>query len=260
MDIVAERIVSGDIVAIENKLRFKDEKIVVAGSASLASQQYPSDIDLFSKIDKPISAPKIYNEIRHILKKTGSDRRFYPIEIKAQNINGSKTKWNRDKDFTRTAFLRSINNLDFIKLDYVINDNNIFKEVSIIYFFKEATSPNEDIKKELEDEIAEYKRDGNLFKAMKRQFSVYNIEDNKEAMVKLSKLFNSHIGKLYQKNANLKAIKLLLERHNDEDTRKRVAINLKDIGEQPYSSSGLDAMIKANDAEIQKQTLLFKPT
>ena len=50
-DITEKRIVSGDIVGIINKLKYKDEPITIQGSAKLAVQKYYSDIDLFSQIN-----------------------------------------------------------------------------------------------------------------------------------------------------------------------------------------------------------------
>jgi len=259
MDITAERIIPPKFNEIISELKFKNEPIMIQGSAKYASQQNYSDVDLFSPIGEEMSASKIYDETRRILFKTKDDRRFYFIELKVQNTDGAKTKFNNVKDFSRSAFMEALQKgsgeLDFIKLDYVIYLDNYFTECSVIYSFVKPESVSDPLKP-LEEEVAEYKKDGNLFKAYKRQFSIYNIQGDKEKMVHLTRLFNSPIGKLYAQNSNLKAIKLLLEHYKDEDTKKRAIINLKDIGVSPHLAT-IDEIIKDNDEKIQQETLRF---
>lgn len=257
-DVCEKRVVSGDIVAIINKLKYKDEPISIQGSAKLAIQRYYSDIDLFTQINEPQTAQKIYTEIRSILKRSQDDRcrNLYFIELKVQNTDESKTKFNNIADFTRTAFLRAIDgkNLDFIKIDYVLYLANTMTELSVIYNFTEPKSV-EDPLKALTDEVAEYTREGNLFKAKKRLFSIYNIQGKTADMVRLTKLFNSPIGALYQMNSQLKAVKLLLEHHNDDATRARAKFVLKEMGVAP--TADIDEIIKNNDDKIQQETLNF---
>jgi hypothetical protein len=257
-DVCEKRVISGDIVGIINKLKYKDEPISIQGSAKLAIQRFYSDIDLFSQINEPQSAQKIYTEIRSILKRSQQDscRNLYFIELKVQNTDDSKTKFNNIADFTRTAFLRAIQgkNLDYVKIDYVLYLANTMTELSVIYNFTEPESV-EDPLKALQDEVAEYTRDGNLFKAKKRLFSIYNIEGKTEEMVRLTRLFNSPIGALYQMNSQLKAVKLLLEHHTDDAAKARAKFVLKEMGVAP--SANLDEIIKTNDDKIQSETLQF---
>lgn len=257
-NICEKRVVSGDINEIIGKLRYKDEPISIQGSAKLAVQKYYSDIDLFSQISEPTSAQKIYDVIRGILKRARNDRcgSLYFIELKVQNTDDSKTKFNEIKDFTQSAFLRAIDgkNLDFIKIDYVLYLANTMTELSVIYSFTEPKSV-EDPLKALQDEVKEYTAEGNLFKAKKRLFSIYNIQGKTEDMVRLTRLFNSPIGALYQMNAQLKAVKLLLEHHSDDATRARAKFVLKELGVAP--TKDIDEIIKENDDKIQKETLQF---
>ncbi|QIG59396.1 hypothetical protein [Dishui Lake virophage 6] len=257
-DITEKRILSGDIVGIINKLKYKDEPISIQGSAKLAIQKYYSDIDLFSQISEPQSAQKIYSEIRSILKRGEENRigKLYFIELKVQNTDESKTKFNNIKDFTRTAFLRAIErkNLDYIKIDYVLYLANTMTELSVIYNFIEPESV-EDPLKALQDEVREYESEGNLFKAKKRLFSIYNIQGKTADMVRLTRLFNSPIGALYQMNSQLKAVKLLLEHHSDDATRARARFVLKELGVEP--TANIDEIIKTNDDKIQNLTINF---
>jgi hypothetical protein len=257
-DICEKRLVSGDIVSIINKFKYKDEPISIQGSAKLAVQKYYSDIDLFSQISEPTSAQKIYDVIRGILKAAKNDRcaSLYFIELKVQNTDESKTKFHEIKDFTQSAFLRAIDgkNLDFIKIDYVLYLANTMTELSVIYSFTEPKSVDSPLKA-LEDEVEEYKRDGNLFKASKRLFSIYNIQGKTEQMVRITRLFNSPIGMIYQMNAQLKAVKLLLEHHSDEATKAKANFVLKELGVP--RDANIDAVIKENDDKIQQATKDF---
>lgn len=258
-DICEKRVVSGDIVGIINKLKYKDEPLAIMGSAKLAIQKYYSDVDLFSQISEPTSAQKIYDQLRLILKRASDVRgcgSLYFIELKVQNTDESKTKFNTIKDFTQSAFLRAIDgkNLDFVKIDYVLYLANTMTEVSAIYSFTEPKSVDDPLKA-LEDEVREYTKDGNLFKAYKRQFSIYNIQGKSADMVRLTRLFNSPIGAIYQMNSQLKAVKLLLERHSDDAARARAKFVLKELGVAP--DANIDAVIKENDDKIQQATKDF---
>ena len=74
-------------------------------------------------------------------------------------------------------------------------------------------------------------------------------------MVRLTRLFNSPIGALYQMNAQLKAVKLLLEHHTDDATKARAKFVLKELGVSP--SADIDGIIKTNDDKIQQETIQF---
>ena len=74
-------------------------------------------------------------------------------------------------------------------------------------------------------------------------------------MVRLTELFNSPIGALYQMNSQLKAVKLLLEHHSDDATRARAKFVLKELGVEP--SANLAEIIKTNEDKIQNETIQF---
>ena len=46
----------------------------------------------------------------------------------------------------------------------------------------------------------------------------------------LTDVFNSPLGEDYQKLSNLEAIKKVMENYDDERTKKRIELNLKEIG------------------------------
>ena len=68
----------------------------------------------------------------------------------------------------------------------------------------------------------------------------------------MSKFFNSEWGKLYAETANLKAIKLLLENYDDEETIKRALLNLKDLKIEPNLNK-IDSIIKSYEDKYNKE-------
>jgi hypothetical protein len=238
----------------------------------MASQQYFSDYDLLSIIDKKYSNEYIYNTIHTIIKKTDELNDMYFIELKIQNKDESKKKFFNIEDINENDFIKSIKNLDFIKLDYIIRLNNKFIELSIIYSFKEIKETDEtndnnekELLKNLNDDVKELQKEGNYFKSVKRIFNIYNSLNitkklwDKSKMLKISDFLNSDIGALYAKNSNLKAIKLLLENYDDNETKRRALLNLKDLGIEPNLNK-IDEMIKKNDTAINKEGFEFLKT
>jgi hypothetical protein len=272
MDISQKRRISQDLLKYVSLLKFKDHRIILAGTAGMASQQYFSDYDLLSIIDKKYSNEYIYNTIHTIIKKTDELNDMYFIELKIQNKDESKKKFFNIEDINENDFIKSIKNLDFIKLDYIIRLNNKFIELSIIYSFKEIKETDEtndnnekELLKNLNDDVKELQKEGNYFKSVKRIFSIYNSLNitkklwDKSKMLKISEFLNSDIGALYAKNSNLKAIKLLLENYDDNETKRRALLNLKDLGIEPNLNK-IDEMIKKNDTAINKEGFEFLKT
>ena len=68
---------------------------------------------------------------------------------------------------------------------------------------------------------------GEKCKAMKRAFSIYKIQKDSPNVKRLTSLFNSNLGKIYEINSNLKTILLLKTMYDDPLTMKRIDINLK---------------------------------
>jgi hypothetical protein len=119
--------------------------------------------------------------------------------------------------------------------------------------------PKEDLIKAIKADYDYYKGAGNVYKALKRAFSIYRLQGNKEKMVELSDLFNSKTGLTYSISSNLKAIKLILEGGvSGGDIDKKVAVNLKDISndlDTPLTTEKqVDKAIKDLDKLIAAQT------
>ena len=248
MDILEKKTKFNDkLIRTLKILKFKNNTIDIKGTFSLASQKYFSDYDLFSKISKSYNKEQIYDEIKNILNKISQDEDLYFIELKIQNKNGSKKKF-FELDINKNEFIKSVKDLDFIKIDLVGRFESIFTEVSIIYSFNTEIMKSEDYLKSLMDDIKELRKEKNYFKILKRYFNLAKAEGDKKLLLKISEFLNSEYGQIYQKKSNLEAINLLLDKYDDDNTLKKVLINLKDIKEEPKIE-----VINKNIKDMQKK-------
>ena len=251
MDISQKREIPQHLYTFVKALKYDANPILLLGTAGLESQQYYGDFDLFTKVSNKESGDKIYDKIMKIVHKMDSFNDAYFIELKLQTSK-SKVKFHTIEEINKVDFEKFYKDLDFIKLDYVIRVNNKFIELSIIYSFNEMFNNDEEFFKSISDDIEELKKEGNYFKSLKRIFAIYNnkrIKDkleNTKNYIYLSKFLNSEYGKLYMETSNLKAIKLLLEHYDDEETIKRVLLNLKELKIEPDLKQ-IDSIIRKNE-------------
>jgi hypothetical protein len=214
------------------KLKFKRFPIILNGSASLKSQRYFSDYDLFSLIPVRHTAKQAFNEFGKILNDVLKTEDLYFVELKLQTKDGKKIKWLPDDTIKFKEFENDWANVDFVKIDLILRTQNRFIEVSIIYkFYDDSTKSDKDAIDELKQDLEELEKEGRYYKVLKRLFSIANIRGDKKTLKKLNRVFNSNLGALYQKISNLEAIEKLLQVYNDPTTKKKVEINLKDIKE-----------------------------
>jgi len=247
-------------------LKLDNSPVVQLGTSSFKTQQFFSDYDLLSPIsNRNLSAQKICDELKRILKSVADMDDIWFIELKIQNTDGSKEKFFPQDisplDCDKVA--KAIKTIDYIKIDAVIfiRDTNKLTELSIIYAFQDVPA-NEILIKTISEDYKHYKSSGNPYKALKRLFSVYRLDGNKEKMVELSSLFNSETGKLYSISSNLKAVKLILESGvSGKNLADKVRVNLQDItktiGKPLRTEREIDKAIKALDGRIKKDTVVW---
>ena len=243
-----------------NALKFNNNPIVQLGTSSFKSQQFFSDYDLFSPINnRDITPEKSCKEINKILTNLKPLTDIWFVELKIQNKDGSKAKF-YEPDIDCKKYDKEVKEVDYLKMDFVIyiRETNKLTELSIVYSFSDMP-PKEDLIKAITADYKHYKSAGNIYKALKRAFSVYRLRGDKEKMVEISEIFNSRTGLLYTISSNLKAIKLILDGGvKGDDIEKKVAVNLKDISndiEYPLNTEkDIDRAIKDIDSLITKQT------
>ena len=141
-------------------------------------------------------------------------------------------------------------NIKFIKIDYIVFFNFVFKDISIIYNFNNIKEDTPTKIERLKTDYNDLVKEGNIYKALKRSFSIYKIKKEYPKLKQLTQLFNSDIGKLYETNSNLKTIQLLKPMYKDILTKKRIDINLKFLKIDPKEN--LEHLIKENDIIINE--------
>lgn len=250
-------------------LKLDNSPVIQLGTSSFKTQQFFSDYDLLSPIsNRNLSAQKICDELKRITKSINDMDDIWFIELKIQNTDGSKEKFFPQDisplDCGKVA--KAIKTIDYIKIDAVIfiRDTNKLTELSIIYAFQDVPA-DEILIKTISEDYKHYKSSGNPYKALKRLFSVYRIDGDREKMVELSSLFNSNTGKLYSLSSNLKAVKLILESGvSGKNLGEKTRVNLQDvsktIGKPLRTEREIDKAIKALDGQIKKDTLEWLKT
>lgn len=244
---------SKDVIEIIQNLQYKNYKISVAGTSSYGSQMYYSDYDLNSNISEEKSIPSIIKEFNSILSYTNNN--LYFIEFKIQFLNGKKKKY---YSLPIKFPLLKRNEIEYFKIDYVIFSNYEFVDLSIIYNLSNIVIPPEEIIKKIEEDKKEFLKNGDVFKALKRQFSIYNIEGNKKGMIYLSKLFNSDYGKLYKLTSNLKTIQLMLKKYGKEPIiKKKIEYNLLKYGLHNMTELAIKEYIKNLERVYNKEAYKY---
>jgi hypothetical protein len=109
---------------------------------------------------------------------------------------------------------------------YFSPDNNIFIEASCNYNFNKKPQSDEELKKELEQNITELKKDNNYFKVLKKLYLLSLSKNDTNKIELLKSFFNSDIGSIYKNISNINAIKIVQKYYNDALTKKRIETNL----------------------------------
>jgi len=225
MNITEKRYIPQDLYPYVKVLQYDKIPIKLLGSAGLASQRYYSDYDMLSVVSG--DCKKAYNTISSIMERAENNPDMYFIEFKLQTKKGKKI---REMPDDLVKFCQYFRDIEFIKLDYIVRIEGRFVELSIIYSFSRG---EEDFKMSVKKDIRELYEEGKYYKVLKRIFSMLSKEkksiERDDKLVLLTNFFNSEVGKMYQDASNLRAIKLLLENYEDEDTRRKAELNLKDL-------------------------------
>jgi hypothetical protein len=259
MDILEESFPKNKIVDVMNILEFGNNPIQLVGTGSMASQFYPADYDFLSKIKIKYNRYNSYLLFKNILKEINDDEDLFFVEFKIQDINDNKYKIFKIDEFTKPFFDKNFNNVKLCKIDCIINIDNIFKEVSCIYFFlNEALDRKEYAKTLLKDQL-DYYEEKNYYKSLKRLMLAGKYEDppDKSLIMAITQLFNSQVGVLYQLKNEIDAAIIFRDKYNDNESKERIKLFLKNIGLDNVNPDNLEKVSKEYDKIIQREALKF---
>ena len=214
------------------KLKYGDYMPHLAGSSSDKNQEYYGDYDFFCLVKKPTTVEEAFTNIFNIINRIKKDRDFYFIELKVQLVNGVKIRFNNSNlsDLVKLKVAK-MKDIDFIKIDFVTREVHQFIDISCIYKFIEPDTIEDEADdldiEPLKEDMDKYLKEGDIYKALKREYSINNITGNTERNNELLKLFNSKYGKMYKMRNTLGAILHVLQAgYNDKGTINKIEHNL----------------------------------
>ena len=198
-------------------------KYNIVGSAALKSIYYNSDYDLNEKdkINGSDGFTQVYNIFKKKFEIAKSNKNIYITDFKCGvDINNNEPiRWTYDDIMKkRDKFIKVLKTKSMIKLDIIYLLNGSFVEISEIYFldidhhktYDDSELNTENLKKQLIKSMKECAQEGLYFKALKRLFSICNI-DKIPVLDGIVGFFNGQYGILYKANSDLKVLMTLIE-------------------------------------------------
>ena len=212
------------------KLLTINGKYNVIGSAGLKGILYNSDFDLKEEINPIKTLRKTFINKMQTAKKI---KGIYITDFKCGNNERTKEplRWNLKKliadDNEGYSFKEAINQKgleNIIKMDCVALLDGVFYEITENYILhtNHPKMSQKDLINDLKNSQKEYIDENNYWKALKREFSIYKLLNNKKGLEQLLSFFNSYVGIIAKAVSELDILLLVLEQ-----TFKKV--NLKDI-------------------------------
>lgn len=262
MDIIEKAYPKQQIISVMNILQFNNNPIQLVGTGGLKSQLYPADYDFMSKIIYKLSIEKSYIEFKNILNDIHKQSNLFFIEFKFQMKNGDKQKIFDIGEFDKETFIKNFkpNQIEYCKIDLILNLKGHFKEVSCIYFFDSQDEfDKETYTRALLKDGKDYYNEGKYYKSLKRLMIGAKNENppDRNLMVAISNLFNSEIGKLYQKKNEIDAGIIFMNKYNNVFDGKLVKTFIKNIGLKDMSPDKLQDLSDAYGDLIDKEGLKF---
>lgn len=253
MDVLERRPVSqysDELKKISKFLQYNKVKLELKGSASLASQKYPSDYDFMCSIHP--DKDKFYDFLVELLEaiKGSTDKWF--LELKLQTKAGKKFRVLPGGTLKREVYDKAFPTLDFVKLDIVAFMGR-FAEVSVIYSVSETEQTQEEYIASLEKDIKDLTKEKLYYKILKRRFNIAKAKGDRKELLRLSKIFNGEMGEEYQTLSMLQAIQKVLDYYQDPNTIKTALVALKDL-HLPANTDNVEAYVAKASQELNAKS------
>ena len=231
-----------------SKLMSLESKVNIVGSAKIKRSIYHSDTDNFETV-RGKNENMIYNHFRSVFEIVKASDNTVITDFKLGEFRGNPLRWDYEAIKNRSnngiTFDDAIKQKSIIKMDIVTLLNGRFIEISEVYnIFLDGESNSDysidNIRKELIDDMTEQIKDGNYMKALKRKFSLLNLDDkNKAVRDRLIDYFNSPIGLINRAKSDLETMLLVISHHkfDIEEIRESLQMLKEQISSFPVENN-----------------------
>ena len=242
------------------KLMSMESKVNIVGSAKIKRNIYAADYDSF-EIVKGKTKNIIYNHFKSLFEIIKSVDNTIITDFKlGENSKGEPLRWTYEEIKRREnngiTFDDAIKQKSIIKMDIVTLLNGRFIEITEVYNIYIDGKSNSDysidnVRKELTDDMKKMIKEGNLMKALKRKYSILNL-DNKDKMIreKLIDYFNSPIGLLNRCKSDLETLLIVIEspKFDIDEIRNSLQLLKESISAFPVENNlEMISMMKTKD-------------
>jgi hypothetical protein len=202
------------------KIMSLESKVNIVGSAKIKRSIYYSDYDSFSTI-KGKNENMIYNHFKSVFEIIKNSENTIITDFKMGEFRGKPLRWDYEaikrRENNGITFEQALKQKSMIKMDVVTLLNGRFIEITEVYNIYIDGESNfdyskENVRKELTDDMLKQIKDGNYMKALKRNYSLLNLDNkNKALREKLIDYFNSPIGLLNRSKSDLETMLTLFK-------------------------------------------------
>jgi hypothetical protein len=202
------------------KIMSLESKVNIVGSAKVKRSIYYSDYDSFSTI-KGKNENMIYNHFKSVFEIIKYSDNTIITDFKMGEFRGKPLRWTYEEIKRREnngiTFEQALKQKSMIKMDVVTLLNGRFIEITEVYNIYIDGESNfdyskENVRKELTDDMMKQIQDGNYMKALKRRYSLLNLDNkNKAVREKIIDYFNSPIGLLNRSKSDLETMLTVIQ-------------------------------------------------
>jgi hypothetical protein len=244
-----------DVSRLLSNFELPGAKLNIKGTARYKNLHYRSDYDLLIALKRSMTAPQFFEAISDVLHKIARDRNMFFIELKLETTTGEKRRLHPRQEIRMTWLEKDFDRLSFAKIDVVIRVQNKFYEASCIYAFRDGPMDQAGVIANLQQDMNEFLKEGNYYKALKRLFSIAVLNNNQTTLTYLTNVFNSPLGQENEKLCNLKALQLLRQNYPDKSTLQKINQNIKLLNES-FRIGSIGKHIKKYQRLVSKKAKL----
>lgn len=184
------------------------QPVNIVGSMAFNGMYWPTDIDQYQLVPVKSSSDAVH-KMREVIRDLKKIRAVRVTEVKWGTVNGDAFKLSPHAflNAEHSMLAAALANGGRVKLDAVAWLQGRYIEMSCVYVFKGPhglLNPQPDPLTSLQQDIREYTREGEFFKAAKRMASLLRAQGKSDAI--FHPLFNGDLGVLYSVQMDIQTL------------------------------------------------------